>query len=92
MVAAGGISIREGNQRIPGVILYPPRCVVKRLNWIHGPLGQNRVVQYHGLKNSDTLSICHIQSTNPDTSGIRSDTPDIGSDTRSAARILRSIV
>jgi len=45
------------------------------LNWIHGPLGQNRMAQYCRLKN-------------PNTPDIRPETPDKCSDVRSLTRIL----
>ena len=46
MVAAGGISTREGNQESSP----NPKTRRQGLYWIHGPLGPNWVVQHHGLK------------------------------------------
>ena len=43
MGAAGGVKVLGG---------WPPTLGRSQsgLNWIHGPLGQNRVAQHHGLK------------------------------------------
>ena len=78
------------------------RRAAKGLNWIHGPLGQNRVAQHHGLKNPSLRKqpgysghmfgysghVFGHPIDNPDTPGIRSDTLDIYSDMRSTTQIL----
>ena len=54
MVTAGGISTREVTRSRDLTL----GLVQIGLNWIHGPLGQNRVVQQHrGLKNPNAPGI-----------------------------------
>ena len=99
MVVAGGHKYKGGRPEEFRSCPLSLRRAAKGLNWIHGPLGQNRVAQHCELKKSSGKKATRILRSNvrklpghpidnPDTPGTRPNTPHIYSDIRSSSWIL----